>query len=172
MASALFKGTLSNRWVSTTSFAQANLELRESVNLSPNNRFFSRQSVGSTWITGNIRTLSPTLRYYVGSVNSIRGFSYKSLGPLDSQQNLLSGLYTASGSLNLEHHLFGNWSTSVFADGGTAVNSLNGVTFYRAAGIGISWRSPIGPLSAYLAHPIDYPGGGWQFDISIGAFIP
>lgn len=172
MASALFKGTLSNRWVSTTSFAQANLELRESVNLSPNNRFFSRQSVGSTWITGNIRTLSPTLRYYVGGVNSIRGFSYKSLGPLDSQQNLLGGLYTASGSLNLEHHLFGNWSTSVFADGGTAVNSLNGVTFYRAAGIGISWRSPIGPLSAYLAHPIDYPGGGWQFDISIGAFIP
>ena len=172
VASALFKGTLSNSLVSTTSFGQANIELRESFNLSPDNRFFARQTIGSTWMSGNIRTLSPTLRYYVGGVNSIRGFSYKSLSPFDANQNLLGGLYTASGSLNLEHHLFGNWSTSIFTDGGTAVNSLNSITFYRAAGLGISWRSPIGPLSAYLAHPIDYPKGGWQFDISIGAFIP
>jgi len=171
MANALFKGTISNNLLSTTSFAQGNLELRESFNFSPNNRFFARQTIGATWMTGNIRILSPTLRYYVGGINSIRGFHYKSLGLIDSRHNLLGGMYIASGSLNLEHHLFDNWSAYIFTDSGTAVNSLNNITFYRAAGVGLSWRSPIGPLSAYLAHPIDYPDDGWQFNISIGAFI-
>lgn len=159
-------GTLQNP-LSSQSFMRNTTQLRISYSLSHNNRLFSRLCFGAL-ATHDLNTLSPTLRYYAGGVNNVRGYDFKSLSPTHNGY-LSGGHYFFLVGLNFEHHITGNWSGLVFYNVGNAFNTFQDVDGAQGAGLGISWRSQMGPVQLFLSHPLFHRGQhSWRLNFSIG----
>lgn len=153
---------------SNFNFLQGTANYNYSLPFTASDRFFVQVNAGATAVN-SVNDLPPTLRFYAGGVDSVRGYSYDSLGPTDSNGNLLGGIYLLTTNFNYEHHLFGNWSGIVFYDTGNAFNTFNDIDPQSGAGVGISWRSPVGPFRLYISQALDTPGRPWRIDFSIGA---
>jgi len=152
--------------LTSTTFIKNTLTMTASLSLNENNRFFVN-ALGGALYTHNLTDLSPTLRYYAGGVGLVRGYNYKSLGPLDNSGNLLGGKYILAGSVNYEHHLFGDWSGLLYYDIGNAFNRLNHFNPQKGAGFGISWRTLLGPVNFYITKPLNHTND-WHFDLNVG----
>lgn len=98
-----------------------------------------------------------SMRYFTGGDNSIRGFSYKSIGPTEVDENgnfiTVGGKYKALASAELEQRIFNNISAAVFLDSGNAMNKWD-ESYAAGAGAGIRWHSPLGTLRIDVAKPI------------------
>ncbi|MDO8954213.1 MAG: POTRA domain-containing protein [Gammaproteobacteria bacterium] len=156
--------------LSSTSFAQGTLRTLGSINLDSNDRIFVKAVVGATAVQ-DISNLSPIFRFYAGGVDTVRGYAYKSLGPEDSNGNLIGGRYIAAAQFTVERRVWNNWSGLVFYDMGNAFNTLQSINLQKGAGLGTSWRSPVGTINLYVAHPIQPVQGSWRFDIGIETLL-
>ena len=114
-----------------------------------NSRFITRGSVGATQVSDFDR-LPSSLRFFTGGDNSIRGFDYQSLGPENSDGDVVGGRYLAVGSVELEHMFLKDWGGAVFSDFGNAFNSFSDPIEY-SVGVGVRWRSPVGLIRVDLA---------------------
>jgi outer membrane protein insertion porin family len=111
-------------------------------------------------------------KFYVGGLNSIRGFRYGEAGPLDVNGD-------AVGSTN---QLFFNFEWIfpifqpaglkgvVFFDAGHGFDSTKDFTLKTTAGLGIRWFSPLGPIRLELGFNLNPKKGerGSAFDFAIG----
>jgi translocation and assembly module TamA len=156
--------------LSHSSFLQGVLRLYSSISLNQNDRFFIKLSGGAIAVN-NLSNLSPLFRFYAGGVDSVRGYSYKSLGPTDSNGNLIGGRYLTTANFNFERRIWHNWSGLVFYDVGNAFNSLHNMDLQKGAGIGASWHSAVGTINFYIAHPVQPVQGPWRFDIGIETLL-
>lgn len=114
-----------------------------------NNRFITRGSIGATEVS-DFERLPSSLRFFAGGDNSIRGFDYQSLGPKNSEGDVVGGRYLAVGSVELEHMFLKDWGAAVFSDFGNAFNSFSDPIEY-SVGVGVRWRSPVGLIRVDLA---------------------
>ena len=96
--------------------------------------------------------LPPSVRFFAGGDNSIRGYGYQELGP-ESEGEVVGGSRLLTGSLELDWEFRGKWALAVFGDAGSAFNSTP--EFSTGVGIGVRWYSPLGPVRFDLAHPLD-----------------
>jgi len=163
-------GTYTIDHISSQSLLEGTANFKQTFSLTPSTRFFSSYTAGGI-AASNLQNIAPTLLFYAGGQGSIRGFDYLSQGPTNSAGKQIGGRYLALASFNLEQRVFGHWSVLGFMDTGNAFLSLHHMKFQKAAGFGISWRSPIGAITAYMAHPIHVPGSSWNFDVSMGTFL-
>jgi outer membrane protein insertion porin family len=114
--------------------------------------------------------------FYVGGINSVRGYETASLGPVDVfgtplggtrrlnfQTEVLTPLPGGDRTLRVFGFLDGGW---VWGQDDTV--SLSDLRY--SAGIGISWISPLGPMKFSYAYPVNNkPGDKLQrFQFSIG----
>jgi outer membrane protein insertion porin family len=116
--------------------------------------------------------------FYVGGIGSVRGFYAGSLGPRDINNNPLGGVKEVNGSIELQSQLPGadrSLQALVFFDSGYVWAEGAAVNFgdlRAAAGVGIAWISPIGPLKLSLAQPVRYTSidrvQRFQFQIGTG----
>jgi len=111
-------------------------------------------------------------KFFVGGLNSIRGFKYGEAGPLDTNGE-------AIGSKN---QLFFNfeWIFPIFKpaglkgvfffDAGHGFDSINDFSLKTAAGFGIRWFSPLGPIRLELGFNLNPKNGERRnaFDFAIG----
>jgi translocation and assembly module TamA len=111
--------------------------------------------------------LPATLRFYAGGDQSVRGYAYNSLGPLDSLGSVAGGKYLLVGSIEYEHRLFEKWSAATFYDVGNAYNSSS-EDFKEGAGVGLRWRSPIGPLRVDVSWALSLEEHPWRFHLVVG----
>ncbi len=111
--------------------------------------------------------LPATLRFYAGGDQSVRGYAYNSLGPLDSLGNVTGGKYLLVGSVEYEHSLSDKWSAATFYDIGNAYNSSSS-NFKEGAGVGLRWKSPIGPVRLDVAWPLSLEDRHWRFHLIVG----
>lgn len=159
-------GTVQNP-LSSQSFLRDTSNLFISYSLSHNNRLTSRLAAGAL-ATHDLDSISPTLRYYAGGVNNVRGYAFKSLSPSKGGA-LTGGHYMFLASIGLEHRFIGNWSGLVFYNVGNAFNQFSHVDGAQGAGLGVSWRSPMGPIQLFLSHPLFYRSQhSWRLDFNIG----
>jgi translocation and assembly module TamA len=85
----------------------------------------------------------------------VRGYAYKSLGPLDDEGNIIGGKNLVVHSLEYDYRFGGsNWAAAIFADQGNAFDD-DDVIYKRSAGIGLRWLSPIGPIRIDIARALD-----------------
>ncbi|MBI5016727.1 MAG: outer membrane protein assembly factor BamA [Deltaproteobacteria bacterium] len=117
-------------------------------------------------------------RYYLGGINSLRGFDSRSVGPLDSTGAVIGG--DKQVLVNLEY-LFPLIEEAkvrglLFFDAGNAWDEgqpLFDTALRRSAGAGIRWFSPMGPLrlewGRVLDRKPDESPSRWEF--SIGGFF-
>ena len=113
-------------------------------------RLLTRFDLGATWVDDLLK-LPPSKRFYAGGDNSVRGFAFEDLGPRDDNNDVVGGRYLAVGSLEVERHLQGKWSAAVFFDAGNAFDINYPAETAYGAGIGLRWRSPVGPIRFDLA---------------------
>lgn len=137
---------------STFDFLQTVIATRYIRSFNEDSRLIGRLNIGYTE-TSDFSRLPPTSRFFAGGDESVRGFEFDSIGPKDADGNVLGGARLLVGSIEYEHHLWKNFHGAVFVDAG---NAFNGSTLDAevGAGLGIKWRSPLGPLRFYVGFPV------------------
>lgn len=152
---------------STTSFVQATARIRWVYSFGTGNRLLTRLNAGVT-TSKDFDRLPPSVRFFAGGDESIRGFDYESLGPTDTSGNVIGGNNLLVGSMEYERHLRGKFYGAVFVDAG---NAFDGSDFEPevGAGIGIKWRSPLGLLRLYLGYPVSADNGSVRVHVRLGA---
>lgn len=128
----------------------------------------ARAEYGALWTEDFDRT-PPSLRFFAGGDQSVRGFSYQSLAPEDDQGRLIGGRYLLVGSLEYSYRFAERWRAATFVDAGNAASdSRFDEGFERGAGVGVRWLSPVGPIRLDLAWGISDPEFPWRIHLSIG----
>lgn len=139
--------------VSDVTFAQVRTQLRGVLPLGERGRLLLRGEVGASAID-EFSELPASQRFFAGGDQSVRGYSYQSLGPVDAEGRVIGGKYLSTYSVEGEWRLFGNWGAAVFYDFGGADDDPD-VPLSAGAGAGVRYRAPVGTLQFDLAHPFD-----------------
>lgn len=154
--------------LSDSEFVQGSIDGKLIRTLGERHRLIARTQVGYTETT-EFRELPPRFRFFAGGDRTVRGFSYQSLGRKDEAGNVIGGETLAVGSLEYELRFLEKWGAAVFYDTGNASQSFAGLgTLARGAGLGLRWRSPIGPIRADVAWALSEPGTPIRFHLNIG----
>jgi translocation and assembly module TamA len=130
-------------------------------------RLLGRTELSAT-LTDELTELPASKRFFAGGDNSIRGFGLDTLGPSNSDGELVGGRYLAVGSLELERRIFGKWSGAIFFDAGNAFDPDFDSEVEYAAGFGIRWRSPVGPIRLDLANGLSREEPGFRLHVVVG----
>ncbi|EMV0267932.1 TPA: autotransporter assembly complex family protein [Vibrio parahaemolyticus] len=122
---------------------------------------------GGANITEEFEKLSPSLRFFAGGDNNIRGYSYESISPVDESGALTGAKYILSSTLEYQYRVYGNWWAATFYDIGDAFNDTP--EWKSGAGVGIRWASPVGPVSFDFAWGLDEkPNNEFRIHFSLG----
>lgn len=156
----------SKQVVSDASFEQLQAGIKSIHSLSLRNRIILRGQMGAT-NTDDFHELPTTVRFFAGGAESVRGYAYRSLGPVDADGQVIGGRYLLVGSVEFEHSLMNKWSVAAFYDVGNALSSL-GDDLAKGAGFGIRWKSPVGAVRLDLASALSKEGNPWRIHINIG----
>ncbi len=113
----------------------------------------ARLELGQVFARDDV-TVPEALRFRAGGDNSVRGYAYRSLTPqLDGVDT--GGRVIFTSSIEAAHPLLARlpelWG-AVFVDAGRAADSFDGLKPAVGAGVGLRYRSPIGPVSLDLAY--------------------
>ncbi len=95
-----------------------------------------------------------TLLFRAGGDDSVRGYGYRTLGPL-RDGTVVGGPVLATGTAEVLYRLGGRWRdwyAAAFADAGNAAQRWQDFDAVFGYGVGVRWRSPIGPLRVDLAY--------------------
>lgn len=135
------------------------------ITLADKHRFLGRTQLGAIG-TNNYKKVPPSLRFFAGGDQSVRGYDYQTLSPRDAQGNREGGRYMFAGSVEYQYSFNDSWRAATFIDQGNAFNSL-GDSMNTGAGIGIRWISPVGPIRLDLARAFNEEKG-WRVHFSMG----
>ena len=132
-------------------------------------RFISRVEQGAIWVD-EIKNIPPSIRFFTGGDQTIRGYSYDSISPKDSSGQLIGGQYISVASIEYDYEIVNNWRIAFFVDSGTATNSYkkDEVEWKTGIGPGIRWVTPLGPLKLDFAFAVSEPGSPWRIHFSMG----
>lgn len=123
---------------------------------------------GVTFQNSPLINLPPTLRFFAGGDNSIRGYGYQSLGPQDASGKVIGGNHLLVGNLEIEKALSARWGLAAFYDVGNAFDQFREVVLKQGAGLGIRIYTPVGPIKVDLARQIGEGSPQFRFHFSIG----
>ncbi len=151
---------------SDVTFFQTRANAKFVVPVSSGGRLLTRVDGGHTSVK-DFENLPASLRFYAGGDQSVRGYAYNSLGPLDSLGNVVGGKYLLVGSVEYEHRLYEKWSAATFYDVGNAYNTSS-EDFKEGAGLGLRWRSPIGPVRVDVSWALSLDDHPWRFHLVVG----
>lgn len=129
---------------------------------------FIRAQAGITLQSDPLSDIPPSLRFFAGGDQSVRGYGYRTLGPRDDKGDVTGGKNLLVGSLELERALGENWGVAVFWDAGNAFNSFSDYALRHGAGLGVRWYTPVGPLRVDLARQFRVEDPGYHLHVSIG----
>lgn len=98
-------------------------------------------------------------RFYSGGASSVRGYRLNSLGPMDDQFGyVVGGRSLFEMSLEARIKVTDTIGVVPFFDAGNAFTSITPHLkdkLYKSAGVGLRYYTPIGPIRADLAFPLD-----------------
>jgi len=112
----------------------------------------ARLEVGRVFLEPGM-VVPESLRWRAGGDESVRGYSYRELGPVVDGA-VGSGETILTGSLELARPITAAMPSlwgAIFVDGGNAATSFGQLEPVYGYGFGVRWRSPVGPLRIDLA---------------------
>lgn len=131
------------------------------------NRLLGRAELAWTAVR-DFRELPPTLRFFAGGANSVRGYGYQDLGVVDPATGLVvGGPNLMIGSVEFEHRIMRRWGVATFFDIGNAVNRF-GDPLKSGAGVGVRWLSPVGPVRLDAAWALSSESRPLRIHLRIG----
>jgi translocation and assembly module TamA len=117
---------------------------------------YLRGQVGAS-VVGDFQELPADYRFFAGGDQSVRGYGYEELSPVDAQGNKVGGRHLITATVELQRNLPNNLVAAVFVDGGNAINDFNDPLEY-SAGIGLRYRLPFLSIGLDVAQSISEPG--------------
>lgn len=152
---------------STVDVLQVTTQAKGLITLADNHRFLGRIDVGAV-ATNDYSAIPPSLRFFTGGDQSVRGYGYETLTPEDSDGAGVGGRYKLVGSVEYQYEVVDNWRIATFVDKGNAIDNLAD-PLATGVGVGVRWISPVGPLRLDIARGLDDEfGGGWRIHFSMG----
>ena len=128
-------------------------------------RLIGRVEGGAT-STPAFRELPPTIRFFAGGDNSVRGYSYESLGPRDEAGRVIGGRLLLATSAEIQYPVWGKFGLAAFYDAGNAFESVDSGRMEQGAGGGLRWQSPVGPVRLDLAFALRHDD--WRIHFTMG----
>jgi translocation and assembly module TamA len=122
---------------------------------------------GGTTDVSDFNALPASLRFFAGGDTSVRGYEYRSLGPLDADGNVIGGRRLLVLGLEYDRRILPQWALALFYDTGNAFNDRDNYELKRGAGLGLRWLSPIGPIRFDVAKALD-DAEEWRVHINMG----
>ncbi len=140
--------------MASTSFIQAKAGGKGIYTFFDDWRVITRGQIGTTW-SDDLGDLPPSLRFYAGGDQSVRGYGYKKIAPRDEEDNIIGGRHLMLYSVELERILFGSYALAAFYDSAAVMNDFADYTMISGAGVGFHWNAPFGQLRLDLAVPVE-----------------
>jgi translocation and assembly module TamA len=128
----------------------------------------ARLELGQVYL-GSRMVVPEALKWRAGGDESVRGYSYRSLGPLVDGA-VGSGISLFTGSVELARPFLDSMPSlwgAVFVDAGNAADNFNNLKPVYGTGFGVRWRSPVGPLRLDWAYGSETHKGRIHFSVGI-----
>jgi len=116
----------------------------------------ARVDAGEVFVSDPIAVPDPIL-FRAGGDNSVRGYEYRTLGPTVNGA-VVGGRVLLTGSVEFEHPLLERLPAllgAVFVDAGNAADRWTDLRPVFGYGVGVHYRSPVGPLRLDVAYGQD-----------------
>ena len=123
-----------------------------------NHRLLGRVQFGGS-ATNGYKSVPPSLRFFAGGDQSVRGYDYQSLSPKNSKGDRIGGRYMVAGSVEYQYSIAEKWRIATFIDQGNSFDKLELPNLKTGVGLGVRWVSPVGPIRVDLAHAMNDDGG-------------
>jgi translocation and assembly module TamA len=94
-----------------------------------------------------------TFLFRTGGDQTVRGYAYQSIG-VPQGAAVVGGRYLVVGSVEATYWFAGDWGAAAFVDAGDAFDDRNALDLAFGYGVGVRWRSPIGPFRADIAYGV------------------
>ncbi|MGL4834734.1 MAG: autotransporter assembly complex protein TamA, partial [Shewanella sp.] len=145
-----------------------------------NHRFVARLDLAANIANENeLAHIPPSLRYFAGGDQTVRGYGYQELGPyfdyVDTEgranREVIGGRYLMVGSVEYQYYLTPTWRLGTFIDAGNAFDN-NQFEPVVSVGGGIHWISPIGPIKIDLGVGLketDTMERSWRLHLTMGS---
>lgn len=134
--------------LSTTNMIQTDCRIKSILPLNDISRLILRNDFGVI-SAGNRDQIPLSLRYFTGGDQTIRGYGYRSLGPVEEdaygEPIVVGGKYLFVVSAEIDRVIYKNISLAAFVDTGNAMNKLS-ARLATGVGLGLRWGTPLGPL--------------------------
>ena len=142
-------------------------------------RYTRYEPLGAAWY-GTVRVeagqilaadsvgIPDTLLFRAGGEDSVRGYAYRSLGPTVDGA-LLSGRALLTGSVEVARPISARYPSvwwAAFVDAGNAADNWRDMDPVLGYGLGLRWRSPVGPLRLDMAYGQEVQA--WRMHLSVG----
>ena len=128
----------------------------------------TRAKAGLTLLSDPLTDLPPSLRFFAGGDQSVRGYAYQSLGPRDINDTVVGGKHLIVGSVELERALYTNWGVSTFYDAGNAFDSFTDARIFQGAGVGVHYYTPVGAINLSVARQIGVDQPDFRIHFTVG----
>jgi translocation and assembly module TamA len=152
--------------VSDVDFARVFTTAKGLYTVQNNHRFLARVGVGAVY-TNDFEKIPPSLRFFAGGDQSVRGYDYRTLSPTDASGERVGGRYLLDSSLEYQYEFIPKWRAATLVDHGNAMDSLSAAR-KTSVGFGIRWVSPVGPIRVDLAQSISDSDEGFRIHFSMG----
>ncbi len=158
--------------LSDTSFARLLLKGRYLLPLGARGRLDINLELGASWVE-DFDLYPSSLRFFAGGDGSVRGYSYKELGPRDDKNIVIGGQHLLTLNLEYDHRVAKSWAVAAFVDAGNAFASDDLGKLFVGAGFGVRWLAPFGALKIDLGWPVSENAtlGDAQLYIGFGATL-
>lgn len=153
--------------ISDVSFVQAQAGVKGIMSLFDKWRLIGRFTLGGNAVD-SINDLPPSLRFYAGGDQSVRGYAYKSIGPVDASGTVIGGRYLVVGSMEMERKIDELWSVAAFYDTGQVMDIIN-VDLKKSVGLGGRITLPFGQIRLDVAIPLLEDEHSFRIHLNVGA---
>lgn len=140
-------------------FLQSELSAKWIYPPTKNSFLILRGDLGTTYASNYNEQFPLSMRFFAGGYDSVRGYSYQSLGP---------GKYLKVGSVEIQQRIYDQFYTGVFVDEGNASNCVT-QPLERGIGLDFIYRTSVGPLSIDVAQASTSPGKPLSVEFNFGA---
>ena len=149
---------------SDTDFSKINVGFITITSLGQNHKLVARLDAGAIYTasSGDFNDVPLSQKFLTGGDQSIRGYDYDTVSPVDADGDPLGGQYFTAGSLEYRYQWAKNWQAALFYDRGRSyITDLDSCTAcidtgeeYRTSyGVGVRWLSPVGYIALDFAFP-------------------